>query len=108
MYSSKYKLIKINGLIENIVNILKNIINKNGGDFMKKWDKPTVLELGLEKTEENTCPIESEGSSTYTAYPDYENGCPKGRYEPTIVFGICKHFNCNAPGRCNLNVSTTS
>lgn len=71
---------------------------------MKKWEKPTVNELGLEKTKENDCPV--NGAKTY--WPDLFNGCPKGQYESINDAHQCKHFDFFAPGRCKLNISKTS
>lgn len=76
---------------------------------MKKWENATIIELGLEKTEENTCTVNFEGASTYTAYPDLGEGCIwHGRYEPEGILGICKHYDRKAPGKCKLNISKTS
>lgn len=72
---------------------------------MKKWEKPTVNELGLKKTRENACPV---NDSARTYWPDLTNGCPFGQYESINWFGRCKNFDNDADGNCKLNVSKIS
>ena len=65
----------------------------------KLWSNAEIVELGVENTEEvNQC-TGGPDASERTPYPENGWTCPYG-YKPTIIFGICEHYDTRYPGNC--------
>ena len=74
---------------------------------MKKWNKPQIVDLRVENTNESKCPEDVNAKTPWGLLCDKKKPNGDKAYTPTIAFGVCKYHLeggwCNYKGESSIS-----